>query len=73
MADQRKQYRVPLGDRGSTIMLLTEEHQKRSYPDATLIDRTPTPDHHAGSAEDGKAAPQPDNKAAPAPQNKSGQ
>lgn len=38
MTDRRKPYRLTLGDnRGSTTLLLTEEHAKQSYPMATLI------------------------------------
>lgn len=38
MTDRRKPYRLPLGgNRGSTTLLLTEEHAAQSYPMATLV------------------------------------
>lgn len=54
MTDRRKPYRLPLGgNRGSTTLLLTEEHAEQSYPMATLV-TSEEPDSSSGEKQDEK-------------------
>lgn len=79
MSDQRKRYRVPFGKAGGhTTMLLTEDTQKRSYPNAELLTGQPQDtatnedsEQPTGTSGGEKADQKPNNKAAPIPENKS--